>query len=236
MAIFNIVADGRTGADAPSAPNPAGPAPEGTLGQDANCMFFGDDCAARGGPGVNGGSGTEGGQGGPGGHAGVLQLEVNTFDVIIALSAKGGHGGAGGRGGNGQQGGKGGRGGDGEECEFGGKGGNGGNGGVGGIGGRGGDGGNGGIITVIARDFTSDGVAPLMDVSGGGGGRAGDTGEVGQGGPAGDDGPSPGSFDPSGDCDRHPAKPGDPGGNPVPANRGNGFSGPRGVASRRLVA
>jgi len=233
--IINIIADGRNADAAPAAPNFPGPAGTGYHGEDANCGFFDDDCAQRGGVGLNGAPGTEGGPGGPGGHAGVIQIEANTFDILLALSAKGGKGGDGGRGGAGQDGGKGGSGGAGEDCEYGGMGGDGGPGGTAGVGGPGGPGGNGGIITLIARDFINDGVTPFMDVSGGAGGRGGDPGAVGQGGWPGDAGPSTGYFDPSSDCDRRTPIGGVPGITPFPATRGNGPDGARGIASRRLA-
>ena len=122
MAVFiNIVADGKDAAppEGQTGFEYQNPAAQGAHGEDANCGFFGDDCAGRGGTGGDGASGGRGGSGGPGGHAPIVIIEVNSFDVIVALSAKGGKGGNGGRGGQGQRGGKGGEGGAGEDCEYG---------------------------------------------------------------------------------------------------------------------
>jgi hypothetical protein len=176
--------------------------------------------------------------------------QVNTFDILLALSAKGGTGGDGGKGANGQQGGKGGTGGAGEDCEYGGTGGNGGRGGDGGVGGLGGPGGNGGVIVVLGRDFTNDTQHPFMDASGGAGGRDGDPGEVGEGGLPGDSGPTTGVFSSSSDCDTTLPIPGAPGNKPGPPIRfmvingeikpvpspGHGPNGAAGVATRRLVS
>jgi hypothetical protein len=235
MAILNIIANGRDGVERGPAPDFGGPSWQGATGNDASCGFFDDDCAGRGGGGGIGAPGTHGASGEPGGHAGTLIIEANSFDVLIALSARGGHGGKGGHGGRGQQGGKGGTGGAGEDCEEGGTGGNGGPGGDGGLGGAGGPGGNGGIITLLARDFTNNQTTPFMDASGGDGGAEGEPGEVGMGGPPGDAGPSTGYFTTSSDCDRTLPHAGPPGNRPVPNPERNGPRGNPGVATRRLV-
>lgn len=237
MAIINMKADGEDRKERDAAPNWDHPAPQGGPGDPASCgiLFFGDDCATRGGKGGDGAPGVAGADGEHGGHAGTLQIEANSFDVIIALSAKGGRGGRGGRGGNGQEGGRGGKGGDGEDCEFGGKGGDGGHGGNAGPGGHGGNGGNGGVIVLMARDFTGRPSDLLMDVSGGAPGGEGEAGMPGEGGKPGDDGPESGGAK-SSDCDRRAALPGPPGGSvPQDPNR-SGASGQSGVATRRLIS
>jgi len=227
----NIVADGADGKDGGGGFSYTSPAGAGIKGNDANCNWIDDDCAQVGGPGGPGVQGGEGGPGGPGGHGGTLDIEVESFSVLITLSAKGGAGGNGGAGGKGQDGGKGGSGGNGNDCELGRHGGNGGPGGNGGVGGQGGPGGNGGTISIRAHHF-EDGGQPPANASAGAGGRGGDPGTPGQPGAPGDDGATTGVFSTSSDCEDMGPVPqwGAPGVIPSPATRGNGPSGKLGVA------
>lgn len=233
---INIKANGEDRKDREPAPAFSGPAVGGGRGDDASCGFFDDDCATRGGVGGRGADGASGADGEHGAHAGTIQIEAQTFDVLLAISAKGGRGGRGGRGGDGQKGGPGGIGGAGEDCEDGGRGGDGGAGGNAGHGGSGGNGGDGGVIVLIARDLTNTGIEPFMDVSGGAPGGEGDAGLAGQGGDPGPDAPGTGVFSPSSDCDRRPPNPGAPGNSVPPDPNRSGLPGNRGVATRRVVA
>lgn len=228
----NIIADGQAGQNGGQGFDFSTAAGNGINGNNANCNWIDDDCAQTGGPGGPGVQGGEGGPGGPGAHGGVIEVEVNTFDATLILSAAGGKGGDGGKGGKGQDGGKGGRGGNGEDCELGRHGGNGGRGGNGGVGGPGGNGGNGGTIIVKAKSFLLNILTPQVNVSGGAGGRGGDPGAAGQPGAPGDDGSTTGVFSTSSDCENMGPVPswGGPGDNPTPPSRGNGGSGNQGLA------
>ncbi|WP_285849095.1 hypothetical protein [Bacillus cereus] len=209
-----IIANGSEGANGDQGFDFNVPAGIGINGQDANCSFWGDDCAQVGGPGGPGVQGGEGGPGGPGGNAGTIDIEVNTFSILVQLKAIGGKGGDGGRGGKGQDGGKGGRGGNGDDCEL----------------GR--HGGNGGTISVRAKNF-ADGNTPQIDVSEGGGGRGGDPGTSGLPGAPGDDGTTSGWFVTSNDCEDMGPVPqwGALAIMPNPSSRGNGNNGTSGTAS-----
>lgn len=227
----NINADGAPGGAGGTGFNQDNPAGTGVGGHDANCNFWDDDCAQVGGRGGNGVQGGHGGPGGPGAHGGAIDIEVQSFSMLITLSARGGAGGPGGRGGRGQDGGKGGRGGDGEDCEFGRHGGSGGNGGNAGVGGEGGRGGNGGVIVVRTRNI-ADGNQSSIDISAGVGGRGGDPGNPGNGGAPGNDGSTTGSFSASSDCEGMGPVPnwGNVGGYPTPTTLGNGQNGNPGTA------
>jgi hypothetical protein len=61
--IINIVADGLSRDPAPAAPDFPAAAAQGAAGADAECGFFDDYCAQRGGSGGQGAPGTDGGPG-----------------------------------------------------------------------------------------------------------------------------------------------------------------------------
>lgn len=233
----NIIADGAAGPNGGQGFDFNNAAGTGINGNNANCNWIDDDCAQVGGPGGPGVQGGQGGPGGPGAHGGTIDIEVNSFSVLITLSAKGGTGGKGGKGGKGQDGGKGGKGGNGEDCELGRHGGNGGPGGNGGVGGLGGQGGNGGTIVVRARNV-ADGNQASMRVDAGGGGQGGDPGAPGQPGAPGDDGSTTGVFSTSSDCENMGPVPqwGAPGTNPSPPSLGNGPNGSQGTAQLLQIA